>query len=487
MKKYFLLTAIFSLWGGSIFSQVAGSLDLSFDPGLGATNGSSLSSKEVLDCIQLPDGKIIIGGYFDDFGGDTTMNRLAKLNDDGTLDLSFSSGLTSTITATSFKVHCLELQTDGKILVGGNFSGYDGYIRNDIVRINSDGTIDPNFDPGSGSSLSLKSVNDMAIQSDGKILVAGSFSAFNGFNYSGLVRLNTDGSLDNSFVPQTGIYQFSFNSIDIQSDGKIIACGDFAYIGTTNVRIVRFNTDGTIDTSFNPNSDGSATSINKVVIQPDGKVLIAGGFSTFSGDQNREAIVRVDINGSIDNTFNVGANPGAHIYDLHLQSNGKIVLVGLFATWNGNPQRRILRVSSTGSFDGSFNPGQGADNTINCITPQTDGKLLIGGYFDDFDNTIRRRLARINGDNSTSIYTQTKSESYVFPNPTSESFRIEFVASSAQRVEIYNSDGKLVYSKIINGGSVVINIKEIATKGNYIIKAYDKSGEIIATEKLIYQ
>jgi uncharacterized delta-60 repeat protein len=487
MKKNLLMTSMVSIYASLSFSQISGSLDLSFDPGLGATNGSSLSSNEVLDCIQLPDEKIIVGGYFEDFGGNTTMNRLAKLNNDGTLDLSFSSGLTSTITASSFRVHCLELQSDGKILVGGNFSACHGYLRNDIVRINADGTIDPTFDPGSGTSYDLTRVNDIAIQSDGKILVAGSFTGFNGFNYSGLVRLNSDGSLDNSFVLQTGIYQFSFNTIDIQSDGKIIAGGDFAYIGSTNVRVVRINTDGTIDSSFNPNSDGSATNINKIEIQPDGKVLIAGGFSTFNGDQNRKAIVRVDANGAIDNSFNVGTNPGLPIYDLHLQSDGKIILVGFFAAWNGNTQRRILRVSSTGSFDGSFNPGQGAESSINCITPQADGKLLIGGYFDEYDNITRRRLARINGNNTTSIESISEPDFALFPNPTNGSFTIEFKSGLIHQVEIYNSIGKLVYKEIINGTSAVINLRDISTTGIYLVNTYDNSGEMISTERIIFQ
>jgi uncharacterized delta-60 repeat protein len=487
MKKILLIASIIFICVNSSFSQIAGSLDLSFDPGLGATNGSALSAREVYASVVLPNSQIIVGGYFESFGGSTNHNRIAKLNADGTIDESFISSISSTNTSSSFRVYCLALQDNGKLLVGGNFTHYNGYIRNKIVRINLDGTIDLSFDPGSGFAYSLSDVKDIKIQPDGKILVAGSFNSFNGYNYSGLVRLNEDGSLDNSFVPQTGGYTFSFNSIDIQTDGKIIAGGDFAYIGTTNVRVVRFNTDGSIDTSFNPNSTGSATNIEKILIQPDGKVLIAGFFSSFNSNQNIKNITRVDEFGIIDSDFNVGSGPSGFIYDLYLEPDGKILAVGSFTSWNSISQNRIARIKANGMYDSSFNIGSGATNAINCITKQPDGKYLIGGYFDSYGGQTRRRFARINGDNTSSIEQISESVSALFPNPTSGSFTIEFNSFQTHIVEIYNTVGKLIHTETITSKSAVINVNYFSSKGIYLVKVYNNSGEIIATEKIVFQ
>jgi uncharacterized delta-60 repeat protein len=157
-----------------INAQIAGSLDLSFDPGLGVNSITS----EVNESVQLPDGKILLVGYFSSFGGNTDMNRIAKLNSDGTPATGFISGVSApSLASSSFRLYCLALQNDGKILVGGRFTEYDGYVRNCIARINQDGSIDATFDPGTGSGS--WDILDIQIQPDGKILVAGNFLTFN--------------------------------------------------------------------------------------------------------------------------------------------------------------------------------------------------------------------------------------------------------------------------------------------------------------------
>lgn len=454
-----------------IYAQTAGSLDLSFDPGLGVNSIFS----EVNESVQLPDGKILFVGYFSSFGGNTDMNRIAKLNSDGTPATGFISGVSApSLPSSSFRLKCLALQNDGKILVGGSFTEYDGYVRNNIARINQDGSIDPTFDPGSGSS---SDVWDIQIQPDGKILVAGYFWTFNGYNYSGLVRLNPDGSMDNTFVPDTGIYNFLINSISLQSDGKVIAGGSFAYIGTTNVRIVRFNTDGSIDPTFNPNANSSATNINRVLVQPDGKILIAGAFSSLNGDQNIKNITRVDSNGIVDATFNPGANPGGMINDIHLDANGKIVVVGFFSTWNNSPANRIVRLNASGSFDSGFNSGEGANSTIYCVTNQVDGKYLIGGTYSQYNSISRNGYARLNGNGTNDIKDNQITHFIAYPNPFNESIVIES-ESLIQDILVYDITGKTVFSESFNTSNLTINTINWKS-GVYFIKIENQRIKVI--------
>jgi uncharacterized delta-60 repeat protein len=475
IRRLFFPTFLFILGAFPIYlkAQIPGSLDLSFDPGSGVNSITA----EVNESLQLPDGKIMAVGYFSSFGGSTEMNRIAKLNSDGTPASGFISGVTApSLTNSSFRMYCLALQDDGKVLIGGNFTNYNGYIRNKIARINQDGTIDLSFDPGSGFSNTLSSIKDIKIQQDGKILVAGDFTSYNGTNYSGIIRLNQDGSLDTSFIPQTGIYQFQINSVDIQADGKIIAGGPFAYIGTTNVRIVRFNIDGTIDPTFNPNANGSATNINKILIQPDGKVIIAGMFSSMNGNQSIKNITRVDTNGNIDAGFLVGSDPQGMIYDLHLDPNGKIVVVGSFTIWNSITAHRILRLNSNGTFDSSFNSGDGANNAINCVTNQADGKYLIGGAYSQYDNTSRKGFARLNSNGTNAVQDNQFTQFSVYPNPFKEIIEIKS-ESVFQNILITDITGKIVYSNY-GAPSFTVNTSEWL-KGIYLIKKENQTVKII--------
>jgi len=465
-----LFTAI--LFVNILNAQVAGSLDLSFDP------QDNYILSDVNESVQLPDGKIMVVGEFSNVGGNTNMNKIAKLNSNGTPATDFISSVSApSLNSASFKLYCLALQSDGKVLIGGNFTNYSGFVRNKIVRIYQDGTIDSSFDPGSGFTGILSRVKDIKIQQDGKILVAGDFTSFNGNNLSGIIRLNQDGSLDSSFTPQTGIYQFQINSIDIQSDGKIIAGGPFAYIGSVNVRIVRFNNDGTIDSTFNPNANGSATNINRVLVQTDGKVLIAGQFSSLNGNQNIKNIARVDSNGIIDPDFIVGSNPGGMIHDIHLDANGKIVVVGTFATWNNSPSNRIVRLNSNGTFDSEFNSGNGTNNGIYCVTNQADGKYLIGGGFTQYNNIYRYSFARLNGDGTNDILDNYYNEYNSYPNPFNESLTIES-GNIIQNISISDISGKIIFNKSNNLPIIKINTTDWKT-GVYFIKVNNQTNKII--------
>src|SRR5690606_32753107 len=137
-------------------------------------------------------------------------------------------------------INSMSIQDDGKIIVGGNFTSYDGTARNRIARLNTDGALDTAVEVGNGFN---NVINSMSIQDDGKIIVGGNFTSYDGTARNRIARLNTDGSLDTSFVVGNG-FNNVINSMSIQDDGKIIVGGNFtSYDGTARNRIARLNTD----------------------------------------------------------------------------------------------------------------------------------------------------------------------------------------------------------------------------------------------------
>lgn len=265
-----------------------GSLDSSFNPGTGTgvLGGNPINSIS----LQL-DEKIVIGGNFTNYNG-TTCNRIARLNTDGSIDNSFNP-----ISGANNYIKSIAIQPDGKIIIGGSFTSYDGIMRNHISRLNSDGSLDNEFDPGTGASGSTPSINSIAIQPDGKIIIAGQFTTYNGIDRNCIARLNADGSLDNDFNPGSGATAGVIYSAALQPDGKIIIGGSFTgYDGIIRIRIARLNADGGIDSSFNPGAGATGDftfnrAVHTTTIQPDGRIILGGNFTNYD-NASRNGIAR---------------------------------------------------------------------------------------------------------------------------------------------------------------------------------------------------
>ena len=284
-----------------------------------------------------------------------------------------------------------------KIIIGGVFSDYNFVNRQKIARLNSDGTLDTSLDPVLGPNNMIKSV---AIQSNGKILIGGMFQDYNGTLRERIARINSDGALDTSFDPSAGANN-TINSIAIQSDGKILIGGAFSnYNDIARNRIARINTDGSLDTSFDPGA-GASDTVNSIAIQSDGKILIGGDFTTYNGE-DRGKIARLNSDGSIDASF-VPAGPGLNgtVYSIAVQSNGKVLVGGAFSDYNFTTRGKIARLNSDGSLDASFAPaGPGLNGTVYSVAIQSNGKILTGGAFTDYNFTTQGRIARLASDGS---------------------------------------------------------------------------------------
>jgi uncharacterized delta-60 repeat protein len=353
-----------------------------FEPGEGANNG-------VYKTVVQSDGKILVGGWFTTFHG-LPYNRLTRLNPDGSIDPSFNIG-----SGPNDEIHTISLQSDGKIIIGGWFTSYNGTDINRIARLNIDGSLDLTFNPGDGAN-SL--VATSFIQLDGKILIGGWFSQFDGVNRNFLARLNSDGSFDNTFNMGAGANS-NVLGIALQADGKIIICGQFSsYNGTTRNSVARLNPDGTLETTFN-SSFGANGPVYSVAVQSDGKAVICGNFTTY-GTIARNRIARINNDGFNDSSFDPGTGLNIEARSLLIQSDGKILVGGSFTSFNGVSRVRIARINSNGALDTSFDPGTGASGVIHHVALQTDGKILAGGGFTSFNGAIKNRVVRLNSNGS---------------------------------------------------------------------------------------
>ena len=337
------------------------------------------------------------------------------------------------------EVRAIVVQPDGRSLIGGSFNTYRGLARSGIARVNIDGTLDSSFDPGTGTD---QSVNAILLQTDGKIVIGGDFTTFNGTPRNGLARLNANGSLDPSFdAPLTDGPSASANSatdyyrpmprsargtraastrsgfvtsLSAGPNGSVVAGGSFSTSGSggliqalTRLAGANGQTDPTFTGNATPNGRVRAT-----ITQPDGKSVIGGEFNAVGG-QVRNGIARLNADGSLDTGFNPGAGTqaaeanagftrdagatGGAVNALALALNGAIVLGGDFTSVGGTPRARIARVQSSGNLDTDFNPGSGADGTVTSLIVDSDtNKVLVGGGFTRIADGNRSAIARLN-------------------------------------------------------------------------------------------
>lgn len=357
-----------------------GSLDTSFNPGMGFNNDV------VVQILLQADQRIIVRGSFQGYNG-VTRRGIARLLPGGELDSTFDPGLA----ASGGTLNGMALQPDGKVVVGGAFTQFNGVPRNRIARLNTDGSVDAGFDPGSGLDNWVFAV---AVQPDGKVLVGGNFTTANGVARNRIARFNTNGSLDNSFDPGSGA-DLAVRSFTVIDDGRILITGQFTTIdGVPRNRIARLLSDGSLDTTFDPGT-GADGVVQRSIALPNGKALIQGGFFNYDGEP-RQGLARINEDGSHDLGFNAGYSTSTSPQDLAVRSDGRILVVGAVTmAIDGTPRRGVARLFPNGELDLSFDPGEGSDNSIVTLALLSDERILVGGFFVQYGATGRNRIARI--------------------------------------------------------------------------------------------
>src|SRR6185295_8024720 len=199
------------------------------------------------------------------------------------------------------------------------------------------------------------------------------------------MRLNSDGTLDITFNAG-GAGAPGALALVIQPDGKILISGGTVYNGAHSApdRVQRLNSDGTLDSTFNAGGAGANGHVYAIATQPDGKVIIVGSFSTYNGADTPDFVLRLNSDGTLDSTFNAGG-VGANgiVYAVVAQPDGKVLVGGNLTAYSGASVRnRVMRLNSDGTRDTTFNVG-GARNDLDvyAIAIQPDGKVIIGGNF----------------------------------------------------------------------------------------------------------
>lgn len=320
--------------GGIARLRIDGTVDGQFDPAGGVPSGSIVYSVEAL-----PSGQVMVGGDFSSFAG-VPAPGLVRLNVDGSVDTTFTPTFSAGVT-----VQDIELQADGKFLVVGTDAQF-GLLR----RFEANGAPDSTFFATANGAVAT-----VDVQPDGRILIGGSFTTVNNQSRLRLARLNADGTLDSTFLPLGGGVDLEVHAVlhDAQHAQTYVA-GEFNFIGSISAnRLLRLGADGSVDLSFDFGTgpryaNQQSPFLYSLALQPDGRLLVGGGFDRWDGTPCGN-VVRLESTGALDTTFSGAADDW--VLAIALQADGKIVLGGDFLTVNGSPYDRLVRLNANGTLD----------------------------------------------------------------------------------------------------------------------------------------
>ncbi|MBF9220399.1 T9SS type A sorting domain-containing protein [Hymenobacter ruricola] len=329
--------------------------------------------------------------------GGISRQTLLRLNADGTGDASFNLGTGPAFgTSISYIDDYLPL-ANGQLLVVGGFDHINGVaVPSGIARLTATGAPDPTFNPGTGIDVNNDDLLNVVTLPNGKLLVGGLLSTYNGVTRNGIARLNADGTLDTAFTSPLDVYS-EVDDIVVQPDGNILIWGTLNFASGNTKGIVRLLPDGALDPTFNaPANVGggfvSSYSGDALQLQPDGKVLAINN----NASSGLPGVVRLNANGTPDAGFQVGAGPNAAPTTVTLLSTGKILVGGNFTNFSGTYDRPLVQLTSTGAVDATFQPLVQTTGQVVKAVLQPDGKLVAGGTFSEVNGQAVRRLARFN-------------------------------------------------------------------------------------------
>ena len=454
-----------------------GSLDTSFNGDGKLTTDFGSGDDHSLSVSIQADGKILAAGY--SFNGTNYDLALVRYNSDGSLDTSFSGDgmLTTAIGASADIGYSVTLQANGKILVAGySMTGLNKDFA--LVRYNSDGTLDTSFSGDGMLTTDFGSNEDIGysvtLQADGKILVAGE-SQNGAFSDFALARYNTDGSLDTSFsgdgmlTTAIGASAEVGHNVTVQPDDKILVAG-FSHNGVdADFALVRYNTDGTLDTSFS--GDGMLTtdfgsgldSGYDVTVQPDGKILVSG-FSS-NGSNYDFAVVRYNADGTLDTSFSgdgmltTAIGSGDDIgQSIALQPDGKILVVG--QSDNGvDKDIALVRYNADGTLDLTFDPVTTLDGNPTFIE---DGAAVVLDVDVDVSDTELDALNSGLGNYDGASLTLVRNG-----------------GASAEDVIAFNDGNGITFSggNLIKNSQVIASFDTTSTPGELVVNFTDANGE----------
>ena len=369
------------------------------------------------------------------------------------------------------------LQPDGKIIIASQIQtvGTTGVV--DIARLEPDGSLDPDFIGPSAVHGEIKAV---AVQADGKIVIGGTFDTINSIPHHYLGRLNSNGTLDTSFVDPE--LNGTVWSIAVQPDGKILAAGSFALSGSTSRgRLARFTNTGGLDTTFvDPQICDSEA--HGLALQANGSVVVSGYFYHIGNCSEtppyNEFLARFTSTGSFDSTFPTDTPPGPIGGGIAIGPDGSIYVPGGYATSDSISLRLVSKLSSSGALITSF-ANLHNDGAANTLALQVDGKLLVGGVFQVIDAQARHGLLRLNADGSldTGFADLNFSLDATHPNGTIFALASQTDGSTIAtgNFSLVNGQSRQYAARVISAGIAVSKLSGQGSGGNVIV-TWTRSG-----------
>jgi uncharacterized delta-60 repeat protein len=415
-----------------------GAVDIHFNTVTGA-NG------RVSTIVKQANGKFLVGGSFSSYNG-VRCRRFTRINADGSLDTKFNDQ----INAVDASVNCIALQSDQKIILGGSFTLNSGTQFNNIVRLNANGTEDATFNTG---NVVIGDVSSISIQEDDKILISGTLHSYNGMPVSGIIRLNTNGTLDATFIPDHMVLSNHLVS-KLQNDGKILIGND--------EKLYRLNSNGSWDQSFHVTT--SFENIDMITLQSDEKIIVGGNNAVLN---YRGFIIRLNADGSLDSTF-INNRTLDRVTSITLLYNNKIIV---------GRGESVYRLNTDGTDDVTAQQeGVGANALVWCSAEDSDGKVILGGDFTTYGDVHRNGIARAlepgdrprnlepssstaNDPNHLSIRTSL--------NPVNYKLTIDNLTSGSS-ITILNAAGQLMDKRVVTDHKTIVETSTY-TNGVYFI------------------
>jgi uncharacterized delta-60 repeat protein len=464
---WFLCFAVARL--ASVAGDEPGALDPSFALG-GGLDG------QVNALALQPDGKLVIVGSFN--AVDTVPRAgVARLHAGESLDTTFDPG---TGPGSDYNpVACaVAVQADGKVLVGGQFTSIAGVARSGLARLNRDGSLDTQFTPHPMGTWEAAYVYALALQPDGRIVVA---------NYSWVYRLNPDGSLDSTF--QASSMDRNPLSIALQPDGRILVGGQFEKVNSVaRNNLVRLQANGQLDATFDPGSgpggrySWTSAWITALALQPDGKVLAGGVFSRFAGVE-RNNLARLNPDGTLDTSFAPALVRievdyySRSVHGIAIQPDGKVLVCGSVEATNAHGMvfGQLFRLNVPGDLDDSFHPQVEGGQAL-CVAPAEQGGVLLGGSFELVNGQPRRGLARLLGGIAPTILVEPQSQR-VLPGTTAQ-FGVSADGSPTLSY-VWRKNG-LALAPAQHGPSLSVSNAQSSDAGEYTVVVSNAFGSVLS-------
>lgn len=467
-NRYTSLFTVLSL-SSAVLAQSPAERDTGFEMIVPPPLVVAANTGQYTNMLVEDDGTVMFAGGIYNYAGD--YGGVLRMDPTGTFSDSWEGNFFGTVRA-------MAKTPDGKYVMTGQFTNYADVDRLAVVRINADGSLDESFDAG----LNAPPIQCFsgAVQPDGKVLVGGNFADWAGSGRKGLVRLNTDGTVDESFNVGTGT---SGNSqvlcIKVLDNGKILISGTFSDFNGSPRRLARLNADGSVDPSFD--HDISSGDVLSFKVMADGRIVTAG------------RLWRLLPDGATDPSF-TGHGVLQNVTAVEVYPSGKILAGGIFSEAAGADAQRFVRLNADGTHDSTFDTAEGFNGNVLGIHLDAQGRIYVCHNSSEYkgeelvhyhsSTSINNKFViRLNGDGlPASIQENEVPTALLFPNPAADHITVRVEDYRIEEVLIFSVDGRSVKTMNARNMEQVVVPLEGLLPGTYLVELRTAGGKRVVKQ-----